>query len=249
MRMKRIGEVAALAGISVRTLHYYDQIGLLSPRTSQAGYRLYSDDDLERLWQILFFSELAFPLEQIKAMMASPSYDRNEALKSHRLLLSEKKKRLEGLITTIDDILEKGFEAKMLKTFDMNSIEEHKKKYAGEAAEKYGDAYKQSQAKTARYSKEQWQQVMEEAQEIFDGLAECMDMGADCAQAQAMIGRWRAYISERYFDCKPEILKGLGQLYVSDERFTKNIDKTKPGLASFIKQAIDIYCGRAENHS
>jgi len=240
--MKTISEAAKLAGISVRTLHYYDQIGLLCPKTTEAGYRLYSDIDLEKLWQILFFRELEFPLEQIKSIMANSSYNKYEALQSHRLLLSEKKKRLEQLITTIDDTIEKGFDVDMLKTFDMSGIAEHKEKYAREATEKYGEGYKQSETKTSQYSGEEWQNIMKEAQEIYDGLALCMKKGAASNEAQALVCKWREHITARYYDCTLEIFKGLGEMYVTDERFTKNIDKTKPGLAEFMNTAISIYC-------
>ena len=240
--MKTVGETAKLAGISVRTLHYYDQIGLLCPKTAGAGYRMYSDADLEKLWQILFFRELEFPLEQIKAIMQSPSYDKKEALSSHRRLLTEKIKRLEELIAGIDTALEKGFEVRMVKTFDRGVLKEHREKYAREASEKYGEIYRQSEERASRYTQEEWDGAMAEAQKIFDGLAECMKKGPESREAQELIGLWRRHISEKYYECTPEIFKGLGELYISDERFTRNIDRTKPGLAAFMKQAIDIYC-------
>lgn len=240
--MKTVSETAKLAGISVRTLHYYDQIGLLCPKTTESGYRMYSDTDLDRLWQILFFRELDFPLTQIKTIMKHASYNRDEALREHRQLLTEKKKRLEQLITTIDTTLTKGFDVNMLKTFDSSAIDAHKEKYAQEAAEKYGDLYKQSVAKTSTYTDQDWQSHMNEAQQIFDGLAACMERDPGSAEAQALVGKWRAHITAHYYDCTVEILKGLGELYTADERFTRNIDKTKPGLAEFMKNAIEIYC-------
>jgi MerR family transcriptional regulator, multidrug-efflux activator len=239
-----IGQTAKLAGISVRTLHYYDQIGLLRPQTSESSYRVYSEADLEKLWQILFFRELDFPLEQIKAILADPSFDRKSVLQNHRRLLTEKKNRLERLIASIDQTLEKGFDTSMLKTFDKNGIEEHRKKYAAEAAAKYGEAYRESEKRTSGYTEKDWQANMQEAQEIFDALARCMDLGAGSPQAQELISKWRQHISEKYYDCTPEIFRGLGELYTMDTRFTENIDRTRPGLAAFLKQAIDIYCDK-----
>lgn len=131
-----IGETAKAAGISVRTLHYYDSIGLLRPRVNNSGYRLYSEGDLEKLWQILFFKELDFPLEQIKRILEDPGYDREAALMSHRRILAEKKNRIAALIASIDRTLKKGFDVGMLKTFDASRIDEYRKQYAEEAAEK-----------------------------------------------------------------------------------------------------------------
>ncbi|HEX3026167.1 MAG TPA: MerR family transcriptional regulator [Clostridia bacterium] len=240
--MKTVSQVSKLAGISVRTLHYYDQIGLLSPETAKSGYRLYSDADLEKLWRILFYRELEFPLEQIRKILSHPSYNRDEALRGQRLLLVEKKRRLENLIASIDQTLKKGFEVKLLKTFDKISLEEHKKIYAREAREKYGKIYEQSEEKTSQYSEDRWNLNMKQAQSIFDGLAACMEQSPDSPEVQTLIGKWRAHITENYYECTPEILEGLGKLYLEDERFTRNINKTRPGLAEFLSRAIGVYC-------
>jgi DNA-binding transcriptional MerR regulator len=244
--MRTVGEAAELAGVSVRTLRYYDRLGLLRPQTTPAGYRLYGGADLEKLWQILFFRELGFPLRQIKKLLADPRFDRGEALVRQRALLHEKKEHLERLIASIDETLAKGFDVNMLKTFDMRGFERAKKEYAAEAAEKYGETWRESEKRTAGYTEKDWADAMAQAQEIYDALAAVMEKGAASDEAQALVGRWREYISARFYECTPEILRGLGEMYVGDERFTRSIDRTKPGLAAFLHDAIGIYCERVK---
>ncbi|MCG8482790.1 MAG: MerR family transcriptional regulator [Clostridia bacterium] len=238
-----VNEVAKLAGISVRTLHHYDKVGLLRPkRKANSNYRLYDENDLERLWQILFFKELDFPLSKIKEIMNNPKFDKEQALESHKKLLLEKRKRLDNIITSIDETIKKGFEMSMIKTFSNESYEQYKE----EAIEKYGDMAKASYDRVSQYSKTQWKAIEEEAKEIYSGLAENMNKGAEDEIVQQLIAQWRNHITKYYYDCTIEIFKGLGQLYVTDERFTKNIDKTKEGLASFMKEAMDYYCKKKQ---
>lgn len=149
----KISEVAKLSGITVRTLHYYDEIELLKPsETTEAGYRMYSSEDLERLQQILFFRELDFPLNEIKEIMLNPNYDKNEALNKHKEFLIEKRKRIDGLITLIDKTI-KGDNNMSFKEFDNSKIEENKRKYAEEVKNRWGntDAYKEYEKKTSSY--------------------------------------------------------------------------------------------------
>ena len=170
----RISEVAKLTGITVRTLHYYDEIGLLKPsEITEAGYRLYSREDLEILQQILFFRELDFPLSQIKEIMNNPNYDKEEALKKQKELLIQQRQRIEGLIKLIEKRIE-GDNNMSFKEFDMNEIEENKKKYAKEVKERWGTskAYEESEKKTSSYNKEKWGDINQETSEIFKGFAE-----------------------------------------------------------------------------
>ena len=237
--MITVNKVAKLAGISVRTLHYYDEIGLLTPTNkTNSKYRLYNEMDLEKLWQILFFKELDFPLSQIKEILNNPKFDKNQALENHKKLLLEKRNRIDKIITSIDKTIMKGFETNMIKTFSNENYE----KYKEEAIQKYGDTAKQSYNRTSKYSKEQWKLIQEEATNIYTELGENMDKGPTDEKVQQLIAQWKNHITKYYYDCTLEIFKGLGQLYVEDERFTKNINKTKEGLASFIKEAIDYYC-------
>lgn len=176
-----VHEVAAAAGVSVRTLHYYDQIGLLRPsNTTEAGYRLYDDAALARLQQILFFRELDFPLSEIREILDNPSFDKQRAMHAHKELLILKRERLERLIALVNNTL-KGEKTMSLKEFDMTEIEQAQKQYADEARQRWGstDAYKQSAKRTASYSKEDWARVNAEAEQIYDGFA--AQMGNDPA--------------------------------------------------------------------
>ncbi len=248
----KVKEVAEMAGVSVRTLHHYDEIGLLAPETvNQAGYRLYSVRDLERLQQILFFRELGFSLREIKTILDSPGFDRKRALETHRDLLLQKKKRLEDIIDTVNKTIqsiEGGIEMgknEMFEGFDMTAIEEHKKKYAAEARQKYGDAAVDAvERRTGRYSKEDWANIMAEHAAIHDKIIAAMDKGPADPQVQEAVGELRRWITDHFYDCTPEIFRGLGDLYVTDERFTANIDKRKEGLAAFLQKAIHDYCDR-----
>lgn len=247
----KIKEAADAAGVSVRTLHHYDQIGLLSPeKTAENGYRCYSASDLERLQQIMFFRELDFSLTEIKSIINNPDFDRKHAFKSHQMLLLKKRKRLDSILKTLEQTIMSMEEKKTMSSkkrfeaFDMSEIEEHKKKYADEVKEKYGttDAYRESSIKTENYTAEDWKRITENGNLILKKLADLMDTGASSQEALAAAERWRQHITESYYDCSLEILKGLGEMYTSDERFKKNIDKIKPGLAVFLGEVIQNYC-------
>lgn len=251
----KVKEVADMVGISVRMLHHYDKIGLVNPESvSPAGYRLYTDQELERLQQVLFFKELDFSLQEIKDILDSPGFDQEAALRSHRLLLLAKKKRLEKIIQTVEKTIDtvRGETAmdkkEMFAAFDMAEIEKHKKKYGAEARQKYGhtDAYKESQKKTDRYTKEDWARIQAKDQKIYETIAALMDKGPADPGVQAAIKEKRQHITDSFYNCTPEIFRGLGELYVNDERFTANIDQYKPGLAKFLRDAIGIYCDNLE---
>jgi DNA-binding transcriptional MerR regulator len=247
----KVKEVAKLAGVSIRTLHYYDKIGLLKPQSvNSAGYRLYTDKDLEKLQQILFFKELEFGLEEIKSILQSPGFDRKQVFIAQRELLKEKKKRLERVITSLEQTIEsiegglKMDKKEMFEGFDLSQLERHKQKYAEETRQLYGnsEAYKESVQKTAKYKKEDWARVTIGLNEIFKKIGDKMPMGAADPEVQKIVGELRQYITENFYNCTPEIFRGLGDLYVSDERFTANLDRNKAGLANFLKEAIIIYC-------
>jgi len=234
-----VKELSKIAGISVRTLHYYDEIGLLKPKMiNESGYRIYSDNELETLYQILFFKELDFKLGKIKEIISNPSFNKEEALKQHKKLLLEKRKRLDNIIKSIDTSLKKGFDKNMMDLFSMENYE----KYKEEAIEKYGDTAINSYKKTSKYSKKKWETIINEGNTIYRNLADNMDKDVSDPYVQQLIGQWKDHITTYYYDCNIEIFRGLGQLYVSDERFTKNIDKTKQGLAGYMKEAMDYYC-------
>lgn len=242
----RISEVAKLTGITVRTLHYYDEVGLLKPsEITEAGYRLYSREDLEILQQILFFRELDFPLSQIKEIMNNPNYDKEEALKKQKELLIQQRQRIEGLIKLIEKRIE-GDNNMSFKEFDMNEIEENKKKYAKEVKERWGTskAYEESEKKTSSYNKEKWGDINQETSEIFKGFAELRNSDSGSEEVQELVRRWQKYITDNFYTCTNEILSGLGLMYVEDERFKENLDKNGEGTAKLMAEAIKIYCSK-----
>jgi DNA-binding transcriptional MerR regulator len=241
-----VNEVAKLTGISTRTLHYYDEIGLLKPNKNKfTKYRNYSDIDLEILQQILFFRELDFSLKEIKKIINSSSFDKNKALNNHKKLLMLKRERLDKLIGLVENTLIGG--SKMsFNEFDYKKIEIHKEKYKKEAEERWGntDAYKESKVKTSSYGADDWKRIDAESKAIYQKFCENMDNSNDPSspEVQAIVKQWQNHITKNFYNCTKEILKGLGSMYVDDERFTKNIDSYKPGLAKFMSNAIEAYC-------
>lgn len=240
-----IKEFAKLCGVSVRTLHYYDEIGLLKPAfvDEQNSYRFYDEKSLMRIQEILFFKELDFPLKSISEILSSPDYDKQKALKEQRKLLILKKQRLERIIDALDNA-QKG--KITMNAFDNNDYDTARKQYEVEAKERYGktDAYKEHEQKTASYSNDKWQQVNDGLNAVLAEFAECLKNGQapDCDEAQSIVKKLQNYITENFYTCTNEILKGLGQMYVADERFKANIDKHLEGTAQFISKAIEIYC-------
>lgn len=244
MPVLKVNEVSKLTGVTARTLHYYDEIGLLKPSvTTDSGYRLYDDAALERLQQILFFRELDFTLDEIKKIMQSPNYDRHEALRKQEELLLKKRERLDRLIELVRKTI-KGENAMSFKEFDMSEIEEYRRKYADEVRERWGDteAYRESLRKTADYGEEQWKTIARKAGDIFRAFSEIKHLSPGSEEAQALVKRWQDFISANYYTCTKEILAGLGSMYTCDERFKKNIDAFGEGTAEFISKAIAVYC-------
>ncbi|MDD6188105.1 MAG: MerR family transcriptional regulator [Clostridiales bacterium] len=244
-----IKEFAELTGVSVRTLHYYDEIGLLKPSRVDPlnGYRFYDEGTLERMQEILFYRELNFPLKSIKVILSSPNYNKKEALSKQRELLLLKKQRLERLIHALEEA-EKGSADINMKLFDNSEYEAARESYAEEVRAKWGDtaAYKECQKKTAGYSKEKWSAVNSDMDRIFAEFADCVQrqIAPDDLSVQALVRKLQEHITENYYSCTKEILAGLGQMYVSDERFRENINKHGNGTAEFAAAAIDCYCSR-----
>lgn len=242
----KIQEAARLTGVTERTLRYYDRIGLLHPSgMTESGYRLYDEDALRRLQQIMFFRELGFPLAQIREIMDSPGYDMNEALRRHRLLLIAERDRLNGLIDLAERTL-KGENDMSFDAFDRSGIDRQRDAYAEEARRRWGgtDAYAESEKKTAGYGKEQWEAIQQEADEIFAAFAALRGHAPDEPDVQALVARWQAHITRNYYACTKEILAGLGQMYTADERFIQNIDRAGAGTAQLMSAAIAAYCAK-----
>lgn len=243
--------VADVAGVSIRTLHHYDDIGLLRPTSvSHAGYRQYTDPDLERLQQILFFRELGFSLQEIREIVESPTFDRKQALLSHRQLLLEKQRRLQAIIHSVDrsiESLERGTtmdKNAMFESFGDSKLEE----YRAEAKARWGhtSAWKQSEERSSGYSKEDWDEIKAAMQSITEGLAALMDRDPGDAAVQEQIGRWYRHIDRYFYTVTPEMFRGLGDMYVADPRFTATYDKVKPGLAQFKQQAMRVFAEALE---
>lgn len=247
--MYMINEISKLTGVSVRMLHHYDKIGLLLPsKRTDSNYRMYSDEDIARLYQILLFKELEFPLQEIKRILDDKNFDREEALKVQRNLIIEKKNRLDKIIESIDNtIVNLGgnvMNEKNFKPFNYEEVKNHQDKYKEEVEKKYGksNSYKESKEKTSKYSKNDWESIMGEASSIYEELAKLMDKNPYDDEVQALVEKWRNHINDNFYNCTIEIFRGLALMYVADERFTKNIDKYGEGLAQFLSDAMNIYC-------
>lgn len=241
--MLTVKQVAGLTGLTVRTLHHYDQIGLLKPAVvERSGYRKYAEEQLGVLEQILFFRELDFPLEEIRQIMSAPGYDSTDALQKQQELLRMKRDRIDKLISLIDNTL-KGEKDMSFESFDMSQIEEIKQKYAEEVKEKYGtsDAYKESEQKTAAYTKSDWQRITARQEELYTALATHIGANPGDPQVQQLVHQCREHITKNFYNCTLDIFEGLGQMYVADERFTQNIDRYGKGLAELLSKAIAVY--------
>ena len=241
-----IGELAARAGVSVRTLRHYDAIGLLAPaEVTQAGYRLYDGAAVSKLEQILYFRELGFALDEIKRIMDSPAYDAPEAMKKQRMLLVMQRERIDGMIARLDEAMA-GMGAPRMEVFDMSEYERIKKQYADEAKRRWGqtDAYCESEKRTAGYSKGDWQGILSGMTQIFDQFAAVRDLPSDDARVLALVGAWKQYITDHMYTCTDEILAGLGQMYTCDERFKENIDRSGEGTAACMSRAIAAYLAK-----
>jgi MerR family transcriptional regulator, thiopeptide resistance regulator len=240
--MRTVGEVAQLTGVTIRTLHHYDEIGLLSPsERSEAGYRLYSYDDLTRLQEIIGWRTLGFSLAEISELLDEPRYDRGHALERQRALIDAELGRLSGLARAINAALEahragtRLEETTMFDGFDASEYED-------EARERWGhtDAYRESARRTAGYGETEWAAIRTEFGAIVAELAALLRSGepAGGEQARAVAERHRQHISQWFYPCAPEMHRALGEMYVSDQRFTRNWDSEQAGLAEYARDAI-----------
>lgn len=239
-----VSEIAKLSGISVRTLHYYDEMGLLHPSmVSECGYRYYEDAQIERLQEILFYRELDFSLKEISNILSQPNYNKFEAFEKQKHLLTLKRDRLNKLIALLDDNLE-GVKTMSIKEFDITEIEEAKVEYAEEVEERWGGtkAYSESSKKTAKYGNADWERIAKRSEEIFGGFAKLIGTDSKSENAQELVRQWQQHITDNFYECTKEILAGLGEMYITDNRFEKNIDKAGEGLAKFMSDAIKYYC-------
>ncbi len=244
-----IKKFADLTGVSVRTLHYYDEIGLLKPDLIDAenGYRFYGDNALLRMQEILFYRELDFPLKTIREIISSPNYDKQEALKGQHQLLLLKLDRLKKIISLIERA-ERGEVIMGFNIFDNSDFEAAQKNYKEEAELRWGKtaAYRENQMKTAGYSKEKWDDIGKGLNCILKEFADAMKNGSkeNDDAAAVLVQKLQNYITETQYTCTDEILLSLGEMYVSDERFKRNIDQYGIGAAEYINGAIKACCGK-----
>lgn len=242
--MMTVKQVSELTGVSIRTLRYYDEIGLLPPAShSEGGYRLYDDTALERLQQILLFRELEFPLKDIVRIVSSPDFDRKKALEQQIELLELKKQHLEDLISFARGIKLLGVRAVNFSAFDTSKLDE----YAKRAKEQWGNTpeYKELKEKESKRTPEEEQQLMERFMSLFAEFSELKSGSPESAKAQAMVKKLQSFITEHFYNCTDKILAGLGKMYAGGGEISENIDKVGgKGTADFAAAAIEVYCGK-----
>lgn len=239
--MMTVNEVSKLAGVSIRTLQYYDSIGLLKPAEyTESGYRLYDDTAMERLQQILLFRELEFPLKEIKEIVTRPDFDKKKALEQQIELLTMKKEHLENLIDFARGIQNGGNNMMDFTAFDTSKLEEYTRK----AKEQWGDskAFAEYEQKSASRSTDDEKKLWSDFMKLFEKCGKLKDSDPKSVEAQAMIKDIQDYISKNFYECTNEILAGLGKMYAAEGEFKANIDKAGgKGTAEFVSRAIAEY--------
>jgi DNA-binding transcriptional MerR regulator len=242
----RVGELARLAGVSIRTLHHYDAIGLLRPaQRNGCDYRIYGHNDLLRLQQILFYRELDLSLEEIKEILEAPGFEMAQALRDHRYNLQKRQRRLADLIATIDRTLESFCDKeKSMKDYEyyQGFIDpETAGEYDREARQKYGNENVEASWHNIRkMGKPAFQALMNDGEEINRKLAALMHLEPDSSEVQVLIAEHHRFIG-RFYTPTPEIYAGLAEIYVSDSRFTAYYEKFAPGLARFLAAGMKAF--------
>jgi DNA-binding transcriptional MerR regulator len=240
-----VGEVARAAGVTVRTLHHYDEIGLLSPSgRTPAGYRRYDDADLDRLQLVRYYRELGFPLDEIAAILDDPDADPAAHLRRQHELLTGRIGKLQEMVAAIELAMEaRRMDVRLtpeerFEVFGDFDPDEH----AEEARQRWGgtEAYRESNRRAAGYSKEDWLRIRAEDEDWERRLVAVLDSGApaDGPEAMALAEEHRTLISRRFYDCTYEIHTGLADMYLADERFTAYFERLRPGLAAYLSEAI-----------
>ena len=241
-----VKQLARLAGITPRTLHHYDAVGLLPPAAlGQNGYRYYDQASALRLQQILFYRQLGFSLEQIKEILHDPDFDLLQALQGHKQALQAQMERLNQLVRTVDQTIQhlRGEIEMSTKDFYAGFDEEQQKRYEQEAKQRWGEAsVVESSRRWNACSREQKNAILAEGNEITLGIADNMPKGYDHPDVQDWVGRWHQSINQNFYDCSLEVFEALGNGYVSDPAFTAFYEKVRPGLAAFMQRAMTYYC-------
>jgi MerR family transcriptional regulator, thiopeptide resistance regulator len=252
---RTVGQVAELVGVSVRALHHYDAIGLVRPAArSSAGYRTYLDADIERLHQVLLYRELGFPLEEIATLLDDPSVDPLAHLRRQRALLDERIDRLHQMVAAVDKMMETRTMGIHLSPEEQSEIFGDNwlgEKYAAEAEQRWGetDAHKQSVARTASFSKDDWQRVKTESDALEAAFADALREGvpADSERARQLAERHRSSIGQ-FYDCGHEMHRQLAETYVNDERFRQHYEDVAPGLAQYTRDVLVANADRVAAH-
>ena len=241
--MKTVTQIAKQTGVSVRTLHHYDAIGLLKPtRVTEAGYRLYDAEALERLYLILLFREIGFPLKEIRGILDAPDYDRNRVLEKQIELLEQKKTRLQTLIYLTKGIKLIGVKYLEMDGFNINKLDD----YSAQAKTLYGktDAYKEYEQKARGRSKEQENALGGQVMDFFVRLGQMKDLSPDSEAVQTWVKELQEFFTEHFYTCTPQLLLGLSEMYAGGGSMNENIDAAGgKGTGEFAREAIKIYCG------
>jgi DNA-binding transcriptional MerR regulator len=246
-----VGQVAQLAGVTARTLHHYDRIGLLTPsERTAAGYRQYTASDLDRLHRILVYRELGFPLEEVATLLDDPDADPAAHLRRQLRLLRDRLERNRSMVAAVEKELEAyqmGIQLTPEERFEVFG-ENDPAQYDAEAEQRWGetDAYKESQRRASSYTKEDWLRIKAEGEDVERRFAETLQSGvpADSEQAMDIAEEHRQQISRNFYDCPPEMHAGLGRMYVEDERFTAHYEQRAPGLAQYVSTAVQANAAR-----
>ena len=247
-KLHRVKDVAGFAGVTVRTLHHYDEIGLLVPSgRSDAGYRLYSEQDLLRLQQILLWREFGLSLRQIESILKDPELDRREMLLGHRAELEKKLQRTQGMIRSVERALEKlEGEEKMKPKQLFDGFDP--KDYEAEARERWGgsDAYQEASRRTGSYDKKDWARIKAESSALMKKLADRLEEGraADEPRVMDLAEEHRLQIDRWYYPCDHQMHAALAEMYVADERFSAFFEKHRQGLTAFVTAAIRANAAR-----
>lgn len=240
--MRTVKDVSKLTGVSVRTLHYYDAIGLLTPtKVTDAGYRMYDDTALSRLQSILLFRELQFSLKEIKEFLDSPDFNQEETIAQQIKLLELQYKHIGELISFAREIQTKGVKTMNFEVFDANEIEQYK----AEVKSKWGNskAYQEYEQRVVSHSEHNDSKFVNEIMSLFTDLGAMKQLPPTDKAVQEKIAALQAYINENFYTCSNDILKELSEMYVCDDRFKKNIDRFGgEGTAKFVREAIFVYC-------
>ena len=239
------GELAELAGVSVRTLHHYDEVGLLRPGArTRAGHRRYGAGDVERLHRILVYRQLGFELGRIAEILAAPGEDTLDHLRRQHALLLEQRGRLDEMLRGVETMLESKRAGVNLTPDEMREVfgAFNPAEHAGEAGARWGEteAYRESRRRTTKYGKREWLMIRDEANQIEAAFASLLQRGEPPTSGAALelAERHRQHISRWFYDCPPQMHRGLGELYVADPRFAKHYEDRAPGLAQYVSAAV-----------